>query len=556
MAILNPNQPGQEGQSSGANQTNNQPGQPLQQVQGAGQQSGAVTPVNTGGTSQSGAQPSGGGSTPQTVQSYNPNTQQGSGYTNIQNIIKANQGNQLGQDVGQNLQSNVSGAQANLQNAQNQFNQQTQANQSNTQANQQLAQNVLSNPTAYASFGTNSPTQANQQAANQFQTLLSGQYQGPTNLQNSTQLQNQAANAQQQAQALGSTAGQIGLLQQMYGNPNYSTGEQNLDALLLGQSKAPSLQNANQQAAVLNNNVNNAITGAQNQGAQAASQAQQFGTALQNQIGSNVGSLQNTLQGQAQSAQTANNQQYQQALSDLQSGNVSQQEANLLGLTQNENVYNLFSNQGSNANSAGASAFLQENPQQATAQNDANAQQYAQMQALNQLAGQYIPSSAQAITSQYTNPSQAGSYQSQQNILANQGAFNTALNAASTNYNSQLQPAEQTYQAAQAQNNLVNNINYYQQQYQATGNPQDWQNYLQASAQYNATNPIGAGGSQVNFDNTQAAYALAANNLNNVQNSLNAAYGNPEMINIQGSNGTNYPAIGGLIPNKAPAGQV
>lgn len=450
----------------------------------------------------------------------NPNQQKGSGYTNIQSVLKANQGNQLGSAVGNNIQQTSTSAQDNLKNAQNQFNTQTQANQANTQQNQQLAQNVL-----------NDPTQAvNNNQGQQFQTLLSGQYQGPTNLQNASQLQNQAQNAAQQGQALSSVGGRIGLLQQLAGNNQYGSGAANLDNLLLGSSNSPALQAAKRQALTLQGQVGSAIQGAQAQGQQATNQAQQFGTALQNQLGNTVQNTTQNLQQKASNAQADRNTQYQNALKDLQSGNITQQEADTLGVTQGENVYNTLS--GNNA-----AQFLKENPLSANVGNVASAQDYAKMQALQKLAGQYAPENAQNAFQNFQNPSQAGTFQNSQALTGDQAGLQNAIQSTQSN----IQGILGTPQTA------LNNAQQLIRLQAGQFTPQDYQDAQQMGvdvANLAKTKFSGAFGGS-----TAQNQSWAAANLTNSQNALKAAqtqiqnqFGTPQTINIQQPQ-SQYPAI-------------
>lgn len=354
----------------------------------------------------------------------NPNQQKGSGYTNIQKVLQANQGNQLGSAIGNNIQQVGSSAQDNLKNAQNQFQQGTQANQFNTQQNQQLAQDVLADPTKY---NTQDQTNPNAQNGSQFQTLLSGQYQGPQGLANSSELQNQAQNVAQMGQALGTSGGRIGLLQQMVGNPQYTAGQSNLDNLLLGQSTDPALQAAKRQALTLQGKVGSAIQGANAQGQQASNQAQQFGQALQGQFGNTVNQENSSLQNQAIQAQQGRDADYKQALANLQSGQVTQDQAKLLGLSQGENLYGVD-----------ATKFLQENPLQANVSNVASAQDYAKMQALQKLGGQFAPQNTQQAFQNFQNPSQAGQFQASQALTGDQSGLQNAVNSTQQNFLQQL----------------------------------------------------------------------------------------------------------------------
>lgn len=515
------NQAGQATNTNNANQAGQAP--PQSQSGSAGNNTGQSAGQSASNQSTGSSNASGAGGV------NDPNKQQGSGYTNIAKIINANQGNQLGSAIGNNIQQTATSAQQNLQNAQGQFNQQTQSNQANTQQNQQLAQNVLNDPTQYVNQSNNP---ANSQAGSQFQNLLSGQYQGPTALANASSIQNQAANAAQEGQALGTSGGRIALLQQTIGNPQYTQGQAGLDSLLLGQSNSPALQQAKQQALALQGQVNTGIAGAAAQGQQQQAQSQQFGQALQGQLGNQITSQTQAIQNQATQAQQANNAQYQQALSDLQSGNVNQNEANLLGLTQGENVYNVL-------NGNNAAQFLQENSNQANIANTANAKQYAQMQALQQLGGQYINQPAQQALQNFQNPSQAGSYAQQQNLIANQPAFQNALASTQANYNSILNPAQSADQYAQQIQNIWNRTTL------AGNDP----NSLSQNAASQAVAQLTGGGASGGTIAQQEQWSL--NNLASQNQKLAAAqaqlqtqYGNPESINIQ-PQASAYPTIQG-----------
>lgn len=435
----------------------------------------------------------------QQAPAYNPNKQQGTGYTNISQIVNANQGNQLGQTIGTDVQKSGQQAQNQVNQAQDQFNQQTSANQANTSQNANLVQNVLNDPTKYSQ----QTGQPGQQAA-QFQQLMSGAYQGPTGLANAQQLQSNAQNVGQMGQALNSAGGRTGLLQQFVGNPQYNQGEQTLDSVLLGKSNAPELAAAKQQALQLQGQTNNAVSGAQATGQQQTNQAQQFGQAVQNQFGQNVAGINSGLQNQAAAAQQGSNKQYQDTLAALKSGNVTQQQAQLLGLTNGEQVTgNTLQNIGS---------FLQQNPQQATAQNVANSQQYAQLAALQQLGGNYAPQQAQQTLQQYAGQSgQAGQFAANPAVIGNSSAFNTANQAANANYNSIVDPAQANLTAAQ------NNANNY------SGNGNGSIGYI-----------INKGAAQNALTNEQNAYNSALQN-------ANAASGGLQTFNISNpaSNGAN-----------------
>lgn len=457
-----------------------------------------------------------------------PNKQQGSGYTNIQKVIQANQGNQLGSAVGNNIQQVGNAASDNLKNAQGTFDQQSQANQFNTDQNRQTVSNVLNDPTQ---FNTQDPNAANYQQGNQFKTLISGQYQGPTDLANSGQIQSQANNAAQMGQALGSAGGRIGLLQQIVGNPQYQSGEQNLDNLLLGQSKDPSLQAARRQSLTLQGQTNNAIAGAQAQGQQFGSEAKAFGNDVQNQLGQNVSTQNTNLQNQATQSQSDRDANYQKTLADLKSGKISQGEADQLGLTQGENVFNTLND---------PSKFMTESALKASAQNVASSNDYAKMQALQNLSGQYANQDTKNVFGQYQDPSQAGRFASDQAMTGDKAGFQNALDSTSSNYNSILNPAQSRLASSQALSNLV-------QQRDAAGG---MGTEAGRNIQYQIANrfPGAATNGWTRSDWAQTELQKAQQNMTNTQQQLSSAYGTPTNIDIQ-PDPSAYPNINALNQN-------
>lgn len=425
----NSNQAGNSGNQAGNSVSTNTPGQASQSTAPsagqAGQSNSAQSPASGGGS--------------------NPNSQKGTGYTNIQKIVSANQGNQLGSAVAGGIQNAGQNVTNNLNTAQNTFNAGTQANQANTSANQNFVNSALQNPTQYTS-GSSNPQQVSQ-----FQNLISGQYAGPTSLGNSTQLQSQANNVNQLNQDLSSQGGKTSLLQQFVGNPQYQQGQQQLDSLLLGQQgNQAALSGARKATAGIGNTVNNTIVGDQAQGQQQQAQAQAFGQQVQNQFGQAVSGLNNQLTGQAQQAQASQNAQYQKTLSDLQSGNISQSEANLLGLTNGQQV--------TGNTLAGIGQYLTQDPTKASAQNVASSGNYATLDALRQLAGQSAPQSAQGILQQYQgNEGQAGTFGSQPVAVGNASGFGNVNNASINQYNNTVNPYADAFRSAQNNVNSVGN---------------------------------------------------------------------------------------------------
>lgn len=462
----------------------------------------------------------------------NPNQQKGSGYTNIQKIITANQGNQLGQAVGGGVQKAGQGLQSNLNNSQNQFQQQTSQNQFNTEGNKQLVNNVLNDPTQYSNLGENN---GNSKAGGKFQQLISGTYQGPANLQNASQLQGQSQDVGQLNKALSNQQGQAGLLQRFVGNPQYSQGQQNLDQLLLGQTGGKDLAAARIATAGLGSKVNNALLGAQAQAQQQTNEAQAFGQGVQNQFGNTVSGIDTGLQDQATEAQTNRDKAYQDTLAALQSGRMTQAQADMAGFTGGQEVTQ-------NA-LQGIGSYLTKNPLAANAQNIASTQDYARLNALRTLAGGNVPTAAQGILGQYSGQDKnAGAFKAGPDYTGDKAGFQNVLNGQLQGYHSQVDPAL----AAQNQAQQIVDI-----EKAAVANKE------QGNVTEDKLRAIGAGGAlggswadriawgNNNLAQQQAAYQSALSNATSGIGGLQ----NIQIIPDQVNQTSQYPAVNGLINN-------
>lgn len=199
------------------------------------------------------------------------NKPQGTGFTNVNNILSANQGNNLGQTIETGINNAAQGVQQGLTNAAGSFNQGVQANLLNTSQNNQNVQNTVNNASNLQAGQTIDPTQLAQ-----FQTYTAGGYQGPTGLQNADLLQGQAQAAQQLGQDVNSSGGQQNLLQKFVGNGQYTQGQQTLDQLLLGQQQG-ALNQAQGNTFGLTNQANTAATNANQIANQAVDANKAFG---------------------------------------------------------------------------------------------------------------------------------------------------------------------------------------------------------------------------------------------------------------------------------------
>lgn len=409
------------------NDPNNPNGQPGQNNDNTSNVSQGAQPTTTTqpGTPQPGASPT-----------YSA-PKQGSGFVNLQRVIGANTNNQLGNAVGQGVSNTAQDTQSNINQAQNDFTQQSQASNLNTDANRQYITNTYNTIQNQAvpgqpSTGSNSLDQSNAAAdaytptgastagatntpanntgavssnaiqatptsttytpsatdLSQFQQFISGQYQGPQNLANLNNLQNQATDVNNLGQFLNSNAGQQALLQRFVGNgQQYGTGEQRLDSLILGQTGAPQLAEARlatQGLPDLNNLSQADAATAQTY----QNQAQDLANFTKTGATTVAGNINTALTNQVTQEQTAADQQYNTLENDIKAGALTSDDQSkiqsLLGIDPNAPIYN----------EAGGAAKLQSDLLSGITEakynnsNIANQQQYAAQQALQQLSGQ------------------------------------------------------------------------------------------------------------------------------------------------------------------------
>ena len=330
-----------------------------------------------------------------------PDKRQGTGFTNLQNLMNANQNNRLGDAVGSGVQNQFNQAQNSLNSSQNQFNNDIGNAKSTYQNNQQQTQSVLGD----VASGTNAaPTDA--QTAT-FNNVLGGQYTGPTQLANQDTIQAQTANAQQLGQLGSSEGGKVELLKRFAGGPQYTAGQSKLDSVLLGQQGNDVLTGLRRNASNLGSQANQDIVGAQQQGQELQGQTKQLATdtlaGLQGQYTGLMGDTQTGTQGTIQQQEANINDQRAAALAQaqgqLKTGAVDPAFLKQLGLTPGMSTFGLdFSN------------LATADPTQGNLINSATQQQASQLLALSKLGGSYFDPSEAAQIAKYNNNTDVGTY--------------------------------------------------------------------------------------------------------------------------------------------------
>lgn len=356
------------------------------------------------------------------------NARTGSGFTNLQQYLGANEGNNLNDVITGGVNQQLGGVNTTLQGAQGDFaSQLANASQLGSSTDIQNEQDILNKL-------NNSPTDINQNDINAFQNYRTTNYNGPKQLSDTSEfpkLTGQVDYLNSLGKNLQNPGGKSQLLSTFINRPDYTQGEQNFDATLLGNS--PNNASFNQLGQQIQN-TSKAVAGAEAQaGAQAqntADQTQQFKQGVYNtlgldQTGNYTGANQNGLI--EQNANTLNqrvndytqqqNAAYQQSLQDLQNQNVT------------NNPY-LASLSGMTTYGVAPSSALLTKAIAPNASNVASANDAARINALTQLAG---------INNTFiTDPSQVGTYNHSAPVSFDTNAYKSQVQTAKNAYDSYL----------------------------------------------------------------------------------------------------------------------
>lgn len=162
------------------------------------------------------------------------NKKAGTGFVNLQRVIGANTGSNLGQAVAGQTQQIANRVTGDVQKAGEQFQTKSQQAFQPFAGGQQFTQQAIAAPVGLTD-----------QDVNRFRTITKGVYSGPRDLENKEALQAGVQNVKNLA-AMGQTnPGRQALLGTLFQRPQYSTGQRRLDALLL-QADPTQAQSLNQ----------------------------------------------------------------------------------------------------------------------------------------------------------------------------------------------------------------------------------------------------------------------------------------------------------------------
>ena len=428
------------GNNTGATQPNTPNAAPSTGGGGGGANAGGSSSPgsgNVGGTQASGTAVT--GNMTATPAQSNAN----SGWTNLDQYLGANtdQASKMGSDIAGSVNQAGQQAQGDITNLGVNFNSAVNAdtvNQDSGAVNQ-----AISDAGSLKAGQTLSTTD---QAA--YGAQAGANYSGPTDatgFAGYNQAQTDTNAAQQSAGETQSEAGRDVLLNNQYANSSangYNQGENNLDQLLLQDSAGgqAALQPLAQQWSGLNGALNNTVSTGNAAAANAATTDSATAAAAQGALGTANTNFQSQLNTGLANLQQTDTNSYNQIMAALSSGTVTPTELSALGVANPPgHIYGGTNSSGAPTGTIANSYITQgEAP---TLQNFATADQYAQAQALAQLAGQsssgfLAPGSASQAGTAETTPAysfNAGKFSSDN--ASNQANYQTQVSSVLGNVN-------------------------------------------------------------------------------------------------------------------------
>lgn len=348
--------------------------------------------------------------------------QVGTGFTNLQDILKLNANNRLGSTISSGITNTAQQARDKLAQSQGQFKQSLDTTNQGIQGSKQFGEGLINE-------GDKTGNVSNDDSK-KFIDFQHSQYQGPVGLSNLDQISNQANQAQNLGQMTGSQGGRLELLRR-YATPGssqgYTSSRQNLDELYLGGAQNQ-LNQAKRQTIGLGTQAQNAgnTAEAQAQGARQGLVGAQKD--LSTLLGNKYGAAQTALDSETQAARDNYNTQYG-ALADQTFDKTKGPLASSLP-TSPDSPYNVV-NQDSDAyygyNPYSSQFFTKsEDPNKSNVASDSERARIAALSRLSEQQNPLDPNAPQYDPSKFYN--------------FDQTSFQNAANQARDSYNQAAQP--------------------------------------------------------------------------------------------------------------------
>jgi hypothetical protein len=251
-------------------------------------------------------------------------------FVNLQNYFNANKTDDPNQNMGAKLSGKLNdqgqAASQNINKANTDFN--NQANSNRNQYNDGLMKTVTTDPNAFYQQTQTDPSNTN---VTEFNREQSGNYGGPTQLNNYDKLSADTQNYQNLTNQTGSEAGRFNLLKTYFNNGSYNQGQQNLDNLLM-QGDKNQMQQMGQtrtQAANVASNLQQSALQAQDTGNQYANEAKDTANKVNTSLTGAMGTISDKNAADVQAANDYNT----RIQGSLSSGKIAAADASKLGLT-------------------------------------------------------------------------------------------------------------------------------------------------------------------------------------------------------------------------------
>lgn len=257
----------------------------------------------------------------QVQQPSNSTTSQSGQYTNLKDYLDANKSLNFGSAVADKVQGDVQGgydAQAGLK---DQFGQQAQSG-------------TISYNEGVANKAKDQAASLSDEEKQQFKGMQNAEYQGPkyaTDLEGYNQTSQKTLRGQQVGELSKNEAGQRSLIKDYYGRPDYTAGQLNLDQFLVkgDQAAKPKFQQAQQQAGMLGQNLDQLNQDLNLQGQQAQETTQATKNRLLEEFLGPQGELykeQQAIRDTVGQAQGQNDQYYNELLAQLRGNQAPSQD--------------------------------------------------------------------------------------------------------------------------------------------------------------------------------------------------------------------------------------
>ncbi len=322
-------------------------------------------------------------------------------FGNITNYIKANQnfnkeGGGLAGKVAGNIQKQGDEVTKNVAAAVNNFNAQATGQVKQAQEGATFVNQAVLDPTKFAQ---------NDADVAKFQNTLNAEYTGPKSLmdlegrQNQGVLQSQANTLTSNVNAGQTEKGRYSLLRNMFNKPSYTSGQQNLDNLIIQGNKdqLKTLQNTRNISGKVNQNLNQNLNQTSDLGQKSVVDVEAFKNQSRDALGKAITTRDSDLAAAAVKAQADRESQIEGIKQALREGKATSNVLGDLGLKVGDNTYGLD-----------LASMLSPSQLAATRQNVGKDTDYANIQALAKLSGNALTPELSKIIESYkaTNPEQ------------------------------------------------------------------------------------------------------------------------------------------------------